>query len=39
LASSKVDLGAMRVETARLAPAANDAGKRLFNAWLDGLSA
>jgi GMP synthase (glutamine-hydrolysing) len=39
LASSKVDLGAMRAETARLAPAANDAGKRLFNAWLDGLSA
>jgi GMP synthase (glutamine-hydrolysing) len=38
LASSKVDLGAMRAETARLAPAANDAGKRLFNAWLDGLS-
>lgn len=39
LASSKVDLGAMRAETARLAPAANVAGKRLFNAWLDGLSA
>ena len=39
LASAKVDLGAMRAETARLAPAANDAGKRLFNAWLDGLSA
>lgn len=39
LASSKVDLGAMRAETARLAPAANDAGKRLFNAWLDGVSA
>ena len=39
LASSKVDLGQMRAETARLAPAANDAGKRLFNAWLDGLSA
>ncbi len=39
LASSNVDLGAMRAETARLAPAANDAGKRLFNAWLDGVSA
>lgn len=38
LASSKVDLGQMRAETARLAPTANDAGKRLFNAWLDGLS-
>lgn len=39
LASSRVDLNAMRAETARLAPAANDAGKRLFNAWLDGASA
>lgn len=39
LASSKVDLGQMRAETARLAPAANDAGKRLFNSWLDGVSA
>ncbi|MBM3543188.1 MAG: glutamine amidotransferase [Alphaproteobacteria bacterium] len=39
LANSKVDLNAMRAETARFAPAANDAGKRLFNAWLDGASA
>jgi GMP synthase (glutamine-hydrolysing) len=38
LANAKVNLGAMRAETARLAPAANDAGKRLFNAWLDGVS-
>jgi GMP synthase (glutamine-hydrolysing) len=39
LTSAKVDLNAMRTETSRLAPAANDAGKRLFNTWLDGASA
>ncbi|MND02995.1 glutamine amidotransferase [compost metagenome] len=39
LTSSKVDLGEMRAITARYAPAANEAGKRLFNTWLDGASA
>jgi hypothetical protein len=28
----------MRAKTARFATAANDAGKRLFNTWLDGAS-
>ena len=37
LANSKVDLGQMRAETARYAPAANAASTRLFNAWLDAL--
>jgi GMP synthase (glutamine-hydrolysing) len=39
LANSKVDLGKMRAETARFAPAANEAGKRLFEDWLDANSA
>jgi GMP synthase (glutamine-hydrolysing) len=37
LANSKVDLGKMRAETARYAPAANAASQRLFNDWLDAL--
>jgi GMP synthase (glutamine-hydrolysing) len=37
LATSKVDLGRMRAETARYAPAANAAGTRLFKTWLDAL--
>jgi GMP synthase (glutamine-hydrolysing) len=39
LANSKVDLGRMRADAARFAPAANAAGTRLFNDWLDGISA
>jgi GMP synthase (glutamine-hydrolysing) len=39
LATSKVDLGKMRADTTRFAPAANVAGKRLFSDWLDALSA
>jgi GMP synthase (glutamine-hydrolysing) len=39
LANSKVDLAKMRADTARFAPAANAASKRLFNTWLDGLNA
>jgi GMP synthase (glutamine-hydrolysing) len=39
LANSKVDLGKMRADAARFAPAANAAGKRLFNDWLDGAAA
>jgi len=27
----------MRADTARFAPAANEASRRLFNDWLDGL--
>lgn len=38
LSTSKVDLGKMRAETARYAPAANAASQRLFNDWLDGLA-
>jgi GMP synthase (glutamine-hydrolysing) len=38
LATSKVDLGKMRADTARYAPAANEASARLFNDWLDGAS-
>jgi GMP synthase (glutamine-hydrolysing) len=37
LANSKVDLAKMRADTARFAPVANAASKRLFNTWLDGL--
>jgi GMP synthase (glutamine-hydrolysing) len=37
LATSKIDLGKMRADTARYAPAANEASRRLFNAWLDAL--
>jgi GMP synthase (glutamine-hydrolysing) len=39
LSNSKVDLGQMRAHTARYAPAANEASRTLFNAWLDSLSA
>jgi GMP synthase (glutamine-hydrolysing) len=35
LSTSKIDLGKMRADTARYAPAANEAGTRLFNDWLD----
>jgi GMP synthase (glutamine-hydrolysing) len=35
LSTSKVDLGKMRADTARYAPAANEASTRLFNDWLD----
>jgi GMP synthase (glutamine-hydrolysing) len=37
LSTSKVDLAKMRADTARHAPAANAASKRLFNDWLDAL--
>jgi GMP synthase (glutamine-hydrolysing) len=39
LTSSKSDLGKIRQETARFAAAANEAGTRLFNNWLDSLPA
>jgi GMP synthase (glutamine-hydrolysing) len=39
LTSANVNLGELRAITARYAPAANEAGKRLFNTWLDGASA
>ena len=39
LANSKVDLGQLRAETARYAPAANEASRKLFNDWLDGVAA
>jgi GMP synthase (glutamine-hydrolysing) len=35
LSTSKIDLGKMRADTARYAPAANQASTRLFNDWLD----
>jgi GMP synthase (glutamine-hydrolysing) len=35
LSTSKIDLGKMRADTARYAPAANEASTRLFNDWLD----
>jgi GMP synthase (glutamine-hydrolysing) len=38
LATSKVDLGKMRADTARYAPAANAASARLFNDWLDAAA-
>jgi hypothetical protein len=37
LTSSKADLAKIRAETARFAAAANVAGKRLFDDWLDKL--
>ncbi len=37
LTNAKADLGKIRTETARFAPAANAAGTRVFNDWLDGL--
>ena len=39
LSNSKVDLAKIRATTARYAPAACAAGERLFNTWLDGVSA
>lgn len=39
LAQSKIDLAQLRADTARLAPASNEAGNRVFGAWLDGVSA
>ncbi len=38
LANNKVDLAEMRARTARYAPPANVASRKLFNDWLDGLS-
>jgi GMP synthase (glutamine-hydrolysing) len=38
LATSKVDLGKMRADTARYAPAVNEASRKLFNTWLDGVA-
>jgi GMP synthase (glutamine-hydrolysing) len=38
LTSSKADLGKIRTETARYAAAANVAGNRLFEDWLDNLA-
>jgi GMP synthase (glutamine-hydrolysing) len=38
LATSKIDLGKMRADTARFAPAANEASWRVFNDWLDALA-
>lgn len=38
LATSKVDLARMRAETARYAPAVNEASRTLVNAWLDGVA-
>ena len=37
LANSKIDLGRLRAETARYAPAANAASRRVFNDWFDAL--
>jgi GMP synthase (glutamine-hydrolysing) len=37
LTTSKVDLGQLRADTARFAPAANEASRRVFNDWLDAL--
>ena len=39
LANNKVDLAEMRMRTARYAPPTNVASHKLFNDWLDGLSA
>lgn len=39
LAKNKVDLARMRENTARYAPATNAASRKLFNTWLDGVSA
>ncbi|MGA9443272.1 MAG: glutamine amidotransferase [Methyloceanibacter sp.] len=38
LANSNVDLGQLRAETARYAPATNKASHALFTRWLDGLA-
>ena len=39
LSNSNGDLAEIRATTARYAPAACAAGERLFNTWLDGVSA
>jgi GMP synthase-like glutamine amidotransferase len=39
LSNSKVDLAQLRAETSRCAPAANEASRKLFNDWLDGVAA
>ena len=39
LAKHNVDLAQMRSETARYAPAVNEASRTMFNSWLDNLSA
>jgi len=39
LAKHDVDLAEMREATARYAPPTNDASRKLFNTWLDGVSA
>jgi GMP synthase (glutamine-hydrolysing) len=36
LTNAKADLGKMRADAARFAPAANAASQRVFNGWLDG---
>ena len=38
LTKSKVDLSKMRADTARYAPAVNEASRKLFNTWLDGVA-
>ena len=38
LTMSKVDLSKMRADTARYAPAVNEASRKLFNTWLDGVA-
>ena len=38
LAKNNVDLAKMRAETARLGPPANEASKRMFHTWLDGVT-
>jgi GMP synthase (glutamine-hydrolysing) len=38
LAKNNVNLATMREETARYAPAVNEASRKLFNDWLDALS-
>ena len=37
LANTKTDLAKIRADTARFAPPANEAGKRLINDWLDSV--
>jgi GMP synthase (glutamine-hydrolysing) len=38
LTMSKVDLSKMRADTARYAPAVNEASRKLFNTWLDRVA-
>jgi GMP synthase (glutamine-hydrolysing) len=37
LAKSNVDLAQMRADTARYAPIVNEASKKLFDDWFEGL--